>query len=186
MAPEGPPTDVAQLVAEHHAVVYRYAFRLTGSAADAEDLTQQAFLIAHQKGWQVREAESVRNWLFAVLRNCFLKANQKRRPVPAANLQLNLDSIPEDPPEHEEIDPQQLQAALDGLPPRYRLVLAMFYFEGLAYREIAEQLKLPIGTVMSRLARAKSHLRASLFQLGGESPADIEKKGSPKTPTRRG
>lgn len=181
MASDGPPVDVAQLVAEHHAAVYRYALRLTGVSADAEDLTQQVFLTAHQKGWQVREAGAMRSWLFSVLRNCFLKAAQKRRPVPAASLRLNLDSIPEQPREAPEIDPQSLQTALDGLPPRHRLVLAMFYYEGLAYRDIAAQLDLPIGTVMSRLARAKARLRGALF--GGKSGdvsernEDIQKTG---------
>ncbi len=180
MAPDGPATDVAQLVAEHHAAVYRYAFRLTGSTADAEDLTQQVFLTAYQKGWQVREAQSVRNWLYTVLRNCFLKSVQKRQPVPAVNLKLNLDSIPEEVPEAQEIDSEQLQEALNGLQPHYRLVVAMFYFEGLAYREIAEELKLPIGTVMSRLARAKSHLRAALFDLAPEGPTERKENGKQK------
>ncbi len=166
MAHEDCATDLARLVAEHHQPVYRYAFRLTGSAADAEDLTQQVFLIAHQKGWQVREKDSLRAWLFTVLRNCFLKGRRKRSPTPAANLELSLESVPERIPEEQEIDSDELQRALDSLPPRYRLVVAMFYYEGLAYREIAEKLGLPIGTVMSRLARAKSHLRQALFEPG--------------------
>jgi RNA polymerase sigma-70 factor (ECF subfamily) len=155
--------DPAQVVADHLESVYRYAFRLSGSAVDAEDLTQQVFLTAHQKQGQIRNAGSTRGWLFAILRHCFSKSCQKRRPTPAANLQLNVETIPADPPTGEAIDQEQLQLGIDQLPSPYRVVLAMFYFENCSYREIAEKLDLPIGTVMSRLARAKGHLRTYLF-----------------------
>jgi RNA polymerase sigma-70 factor (ECF subfamily) len=156
------------LVAEHHAAVYRYAFRLTGSAADAEDLCQQAFLIAHQKRDQVREAELVGRWLLAVVRNAFLKSRRRRAPMPAGGLEIDLASVPArvaDLPLAEafEIDQKQLQAAIDELPDEFKLPLVMFYFEEYSYREISEQLDLPPGTVMSRLSRAKSHLRRKLF-----------------------
>jgi RNA polymerase sigma-70 factor, ECF subfamily len=161
--------DIAQLVAEHHQVVYRYAFRLTGSIQDAEDLTQQVFLKAQQKLGQIRQQESVRGWLFAILRNYFLKNCQKRRPMPAGSLSLNIDALPAPAPNEGLVDQEQLQAALDQLPPKYRLVLTMFYFEDCSYRDIADQLQLPIGTVMSRLARAKGHLRNELFSPDRES-----------------
>ena len=158
--------EIAQLVAEHHQGVYRYAYRLTGSVPDAEDLTQQVFLAAHQKLGQLRKAESARGWLFAILRNCFIKNSQKRSPVPAENLQLNMNTIPETVPDQSHIDRERLQQALDALPAKFRLVLAMFYYEGCSYREIAERLDLPIGTVMSRLSRAKTYLRSYLFEPG--------------------
>lgn len=187
MASDGPAMDAAQLVAEHHQAVYRYAFRLTGSVADAEDLTQQVFLTAHQKGGQIRNEERVRSWLFAVLRNCFLKAKQKRRPVPAGSLKLNIDSIPEETPDDEAIDRERLQIALDQLPPKYRVALVMFYFEDRSYREIAEEMDLPIGTVMSRLARAKAQLRTSLFEPELPSAAGGPAVGGKqRTPSQRG
>ena len=164
MADEVAAMDVAQLVADHHRGVYRYAYRLAGSVPDAEDLTQQVFLVAQQKLAQLRNVESVRGWLFAILRNAFLKTCQKRRPVPAANLRMDVNTIPENVPNVEEIDREQLQAAINRLPDKQRLVLAMFYYEGCSYRQIARQLDLPIGTVMSRLARAKRHLRSKLFE----------------------
>src|SRR6516225_4025132 len=68
--------DLPRLVADHAEVLYRYAFRLTGSVADAEDLTQQTFLIAHQKLSQVREPAGARGWLFAVLRRVYLKSQR--------------------------------------------------------------------------------------------------------------
>jgi RNA polymerase sigma-70 factor (ECF subfamily) len=161
-----PLLDIQQLVADHHQSVYRYAFRLTGSVGDAEDLTQQVFLIAQQKLTQVRNAESVSSWLFTVLRHCFVKTCQKRRPILAGSIDLEIENVPDDVPRAEEIDREQLQRALGELSDPHRLVVTMFYFENLSYKEIAEKLDLPIGTVMSRLARAKGHLRARLFQAG--------------------
>src|SRR5688572_866462 len=75
-----PRPDIVALVREHHAVVYRYAFRLTGSAVDAEDLVQQAFLLAHQRLAQLRDGSKAAGWLMAIARNCFLKDKRRLRP----------------------------------------------------------------------------------------------------------
>lgn len=177
MASRGAGLDIERLVAEHYAALYRFAYRLTGSVHDAEDLTQQAFMAAQQKLGQIRDAASVRSWLFTVLRNAFLKSCQKKQPVPAGTLQLNMETIPTDPPPQEEIDRERLQQAIGELPPGFRVVLVMFYFENLSYREIAENLDLPIGTVMSRLSRAKGHLRSKLFE--PEHPPSTEETEDP-------
>jgi len=157
------PLEIRQLVLDHYQAVYRYAFRLTGSQADAEDITQQAFLLAHRKLHQIRDANKASGWLFAVLRSCYLKSIRRRRPTPAANLELNVDDIPDRLDRGEEIDRERLQQVLDELTDDAKLVLVLFYFEQLSYKEIAEQLDVAIGTVMSRLARAKSNLRARLL-----------------------
>ena len=96
--PDGPPAaasrpDITQLVLDHHEILYRYAYRLTGSVADAEDLTQQTFLVAHEKLGQVRQADSVRGWLFTVLRNGYLKNRRRTVPVAAASLGFDLDTV---------------------------------------------------------------------------------------------
>jgi RNA polymerase sigma-70 factor (ECF subfamily) len=168
--------DLTQVVADYHQDVYRYAYRLTGSAPDAEDLTQQVFLTAQECLGQLRDPENIRSWLFTVLRNSFFRSRKRRRPVAAGDLDLNIDSIPDEVPSSEAIDREQLQQALSELPPPYRIVVLMYYFEDCSYREIAEKLDLPIGTVMSRLARAKAALRTSLF--GSES-----RQASPQRPT---
>ncbi len=85
--------DVARIVAEHHQAVYRYAYRLTGSVHDAEDLTQEVFLVAQRKIGQLRNMDVAKSWLFAILRNCFLRDRQRKRPVAAADLELNVDSV---------------------------------------------------------------------------------------------
>lgn len=155
------PLELVRLVEEHHESVYRYAFRLSGSVPDAEDLTQQVFLIAHEKLGQVRDEGCVRSWLFTVLRRCFLKSRRRNVPTPASSLEVEMDQVPE-VLVVDEVDRELLQIALSELPDDYRVALLMFYFEGCSYREIAEKLELPIGTVMSRLSRAKGLLRRRL------------------------
>lgn len=155
--------DVGQLVAEHHKAAYRYAYRLTGSVQDAEDLTQEVFLVSIRKIGQLRDMDNARAWLFAVLRNCFLKQRQRRRPALAVNVSLNMDWVLAPPP-NEGFDQDRLQKALDQLPDTSRLMVTMYYFEECSYREIARRLEIPIGTVMSRLARAKGRLRSILFE----------------------
>jgi len=159
--------EIAQLVAEHHEAVYRYAYRLTGTVADAEDLTQQVFLTAQGKLGQLRKTESVRSWLFTILRHRFAKTCRRKKPIAAGSIELNVENIPAEVPDAEAIDRELLQRAVGQLPPLYRAVVTMFYYEDCSYREIAEKLDVPIGTVMSRLARAKAHLRAVLFSAEG-------------------
>ncbi len=144
---------MAQLVADYHQRLYRYAYRLSGSAADAEDLTQQAFLVAQQKLDQVRDADAVQGWLFTVLRNCYLKSRRRSVALPVS--ELDVDTLPAEAPTAE-IDSQELQAAIDTLAEEFKLVVLMFYFEHRSYREISELLEIPMGTVMSRLARARA------------------------------
>lgn len=159
-----------RLIQTHHAPLYRYAYRLSGSAADAEDLVQQVFVIACRKLDQVREPEHVTAWLFAVLRSCFLKSRRKQRPQSAGNLELNLNTVPDREPAPVEVDSDELQRALDQLPDDYKMVVMMFYFEHCSYKQIADRLELPIGTVMSRLARAKQKLRSDLHE---REPASV-------------
>lgn len=162
MAEHESRADITQLVADHHAVLYRYAYRLSGSPVDAEDLVQQTYLTALRKLDQVQSANAFRSWLFAVLRNTYLKSCRKRALVHAADWEISLENLPEEVREPPRVDSQELQAALDELPAEFRVVVLMFYFEHRSYKEIAVELDLPLGTVMSRLSRAKSHLRMRL------------------------
>ena len=159
MADRAAPLDVARLVADHHQALYRYAYRLSGSVADAEDLAQQVFLIAQQKSDQVRDALCARGWLFTVLRNCYLKSFRGRLPMVVSD--FDIDSVGDEAVE-QPFDGEQLQLAIDALGEEFKIVVLMFYFEHRSYREIAALLDVPMGTVMSRLARAKAHLRRSL------------------------
>ncbi|MGC3966773.1 MAG: sigma-70 family RNA polymerase sigma factor [Pirellulales bacterium] len=123
---------------------------------------------------QLREAEAARGWLMSILRNSFWKQLRKLRPATAGSLELDLNGIPAPPAIEPIVDGEQLQKALDRLPAESREVLMMFYFEELAYREIATALEVPIGTVMSRLARAKRRL----YELLAPPRDDAEQRGS--------
>ncbi|MFQ5730577.1 MAG: RNA polymerase sigma factor [Planctomycetaceae bacterium] len=168
--------DLTELVESHYAMLYRYAYRLTGSAADAEDLTQHTFLTAQTKLDQLRDPESARSWLFTIARNGYLKSLRSR---PSAAL-LSLESVAE--PEDEggagelEIDGERLQRVLNEMPEDFRTPIILFYFDEFSYKEIAGQMELPLGTVMSRLARGRAYLRrrlaSSLPQTAG-LPEDV-------------
>jgi RNA polymerase sigma-70 factor (ECF subfamily) len=162
MPSAGPVVDIAGLIAAHHAPLYRYAYRLTGMGADAEDLTQQAFLIAQQKLHQLREAERAAGWLYAILRSCYLKWRRKRFPMTSTLADLDMADVPQPVPELRAVDSEELQQVLGELHDDLRLILLMFYFEELSYKQIADELEVPIGTVMSRLSRAKQKLRERL------------------------
>ncbi len=171
MAGDRARPEITQLVLDHHREIYAYAYRLCGSIADAEDLSQSVFLTAHEKMDQLRDLENVRGWLYAILRSHFLKLCRKKRPVPAATLEMNFDELAEPVDDPIEIDREALLSALAGLPDTHRMVLVMFYFEQCSYQEIAKRLETPIGTVMSRLARAKARLRAELTSIGQDRAA---------------
>jgi RNA polymerase sigma-70 factor, ECF subfamily len=153
---------VQQLVDAYYEPLYRYAFRLAGGPADAEDLAQEAFCKAQLQLRQLRDPDRAKAWLFSILRNAYLhrvRSDQTRRQVP---LDAVGDLAAPDPEPLPEVEPNELQRALDELPEAFRTPVILFYFEEFSYRDIAEQMGVPLGTVMSRLARAKAHLRRRL------------------------
>jgi RNA polymerase sigma-70 factor (ECF subfamily) len=154
---------VEQLVEEHYTALYRYAYRLTGTQADAEDLTQDTFCQAQLKLPQLRDPSRVKAWLFSILRNAYLRRARAHKHEHALPLEWVGDVAERLPEQLPEIEPERLQEALGELPEAFRTPIILYYFEDFSYRDIAEQMDLPLGTVMSRLARAKAHLRARLF-----------------------
>jgi RNA polymerase sigma-70 factor (ECF subfamily) len=163
MGTSGGRRTVERLVDDHYVALYRYAYRLSGSSADAEDLTQEAYCKAQTNLPQLRDPERARPWLFSILRNAYLH----RRRADGRHTWVSLDGVgdvAEPPPDPlPEVDPEQLQLALNELPEVYRTPVILYYFEDFSYRDIAELMDRPIGTVMSRLARAKALLRSRLL-----------------------
>lgn len=156
-------TSVEVLIDDFHVLVFRYAYRLCGNQADAEDLTQQTFLSAQQNLGQLRSAAKARSWLLTICRNRFLKSRRRQEPLAISATDIEIEKIPGDVQPNDDIDQERLQRIIGELPDEYRVVVMMFYFEQLTYREIAEQLDVKLGTVMSRLSRAKAKLRGLLF-----------------------
>jgi RNA polymerase sigma-70 factor (ECF subfamily) len=155
--------NIQRLVDDHYQSLYRFAYRLTGNAAEAEDLTQETYCKAQANLLQLRDVERAKAWLFKILRNVYLQKARLSKRQPCLSLE-EIGELPERSTKSRDIEPEQLQKALDELPEGFRAPLVLYYFEEFSYRDIAEQMDIPIGTVMSRLARAKGHLRAQLLQ----------------------
>jgi len=153
---------IEELVAEQYVPLHRYAYRLSGCAAEAEDLTQEAFCQAQLKLNQLRDPGRAKAWLFSILRNTYLHRLRTARRQSTVSLEFVDDVVERLPEPLPEVEPQRLQEALNELPEDFRTPLILYYFEDFSYREIAEQMEVPLGTVMSRLARAKTHLRNRL------------------------
>jgi len=162
MAKPGSPRRIQQLVDQYYVGLYRYAYRLCGSSGDAEDLTQEAFCKAQQYLGQLRDLERAKPWLFRILRNTYLHRLRADQHQTCVSIE-GVGDLPDRPGARmPEVDPEQLQQALDELPEGFRTPIILYYFDDFSYRDIAEQMELPMGTVMSRLARAKAHLRNRL------------------------
>jgi len=159
---------IEQLVDRHYEAVYRFAYRLTGNVQDAAELTQEAFCVAQERLRQLRDPSRARAWLYKIARNLYLQNQRRLQQIPMGDGDLQLAAPP---PQHisaEEVDEEQLQRALNQLPEEFRTPLVLYYFGEHSYREIADILGIPIGTVMSRIARAKEKLRV-LLGLGVDS-----------------
>ena len=157
-----PQLGVRDLIDAHYEALYRYAYRLSGNSSDAEDLTQDTFGKAIARLSQLRDHERAKSWLFRILRNGYLhriRDDRRRKLVPLEAIGDLAERGPDVPPE---IDSAALQEALNELDETFRTPLILFYFEDFSYRDIAEQMDLPIGTVMSRLASAKGYLKSKL------------------------
>ncbi len=153
--------DLSELVRLHSGLLYRFAYRLCGSSADAEDLVQQAFLSAHRKLDQLREVEHAKGWLCAILRNVYLKSLRKQAAIGVVSLE-NVAEVEEERTIQDPIDREELQSILNEMPEEFRTPVILYYFQEFSYKEIAEQLDIPLGTVMSRLSRGKQHIRQRL------------------------
>jgi RNA polymerase sigma-70 factor (ECF subfamily) len=174
----GSRRTVERLVDEHYVSLYRYAYRLSGNGTDAEDLTQETFCTAQLKLGQLRKPDRVKSWLFTILRHAYLhriRADKHQHFVPVETLGEVAEAPPDPLPC---VEPERLQEALNELPEVFRTPIILYYFEDFSYRDIAEQMELPIGTVMSRLARAKAHLRGRLLPAVSEVGAESKRRAN--------
>lgn len=164
-----------QLVDAHYAPLYRFALSLTKNSSDAGDLTQQTFFIWAKKGEQLRDGTKAKSWLFTTLYREFLRVRRRAEHVTALE---DLSPLESDPPAPavdlvSGMDAQLVIEALQEVDEVYRVPLTLFYLQDLSYKEIAEALEVPIGTVMSRLSRGKSQLRAALARRDAGTSAKV-------------
>jgi RNA polymerase sigma-70 factor (ECF subfamily) len=154
--------DFEKLVKLYYRDLYRFGFSLTRSEADACDLTQQTFYIWANKGHQLKDLASVKGWLFTTLHREFLQTCRRRERFsdePISEAAENLPQVSADVVNR--MDAQTMLEALGQIDEGYRAPLVLYYMEDLSYKEIANVLEIPLGTVQSRIARGKMHL----FQL---------------------
>ncbi len=159
--PELQCPTLPELVDDYYDRLYRFAYRLSGSATDAEDLTQQTFLTAQTNLHQLREPEHAKAWMFTIMRNTYLKGRRRKIQTDVISLE-HAPEPSETADEAAQLRLEELQGVMDELPDEFREPLTLFYFQDFSYKEIADILEVPLGTVMSRLARGKKHLRKRL------------------------
>ncbi len=159
--------DYERIVAAHHEQLYRFAFSLAGNPDDAAELTQETYVRLLTKGGQLRDRTKVKTWLFTTLYRIFLGWKRRENRFPHVEIYAVEDELPPLTPEMaDEVDSSlAMETALD-LEEHFRAPLVLYYLQCLTYREIAEVLELPIGTVMSRLSRGKDLLRQRLASRG--------------------
>ena len=166
--------DFEKLVDDFYAALYRFGLALSRNETDAEDLTQQTFYLWASKGHQLRDPSKVKTWLFTSLYREFLarRRDQERfvesedgEELTAAEEQLSKSVV-------NQLDGAIAQRALLALSEHYRAPLILFYLQQHSYRQIAEILEIPVGTVMSRISRGKMQLRKLLAKGPEQSASD--------------
>ena len=180
MPPE--PTAFEAVVSAYYEPLYRFALGLSRSEADAADLTQRAFERFAEKAHTLRDAAKTKTWLFTTLYRDFLQQRRHATRFPESELDETFDAtIVELPRAEVAADANTAVAALHALEEPFRSTLALFYLQEHSYKEIAGILGVPIGTVMSRLARGKEMLRASIDD-SHDSTAALQAAGKGTSP----
>lgn len=144
----------------HMRSLYGTAFRMTRSQADAEDLVQETFLRALRSFDRFQAGTNIRAWLFTILHRTRVDALRKLGRTPQT-VEMEGEG-PAAPPAPESLSASGLEQALQGLPEGLRSAVVLRDVEGFSYREIADILEVPLGTVMSRLHRGRAALRQAL------------------------
>ncbi len=156
-------SHLAVIVREWYDPLYRFALSLSRDGEHALDLTQNAFHKLARHYDRLRDPAKVKSWLFSVVHREYLDHYRHQTRFPATTLDEAPELASERPHGGEaRLDGQRMMRLLGELDEKFRAPLAMFYLENFSYKEIADTLDIPIGTVMSRLRRAKDQLRLRL------------------------
>jgi RNA polymerase sigma-70 factor (ECF subfamily) len=167
---------------EHIDHLYSYAMVLTHNRAEAEDLVQETYVRALGANGRLRPDSNVKAWLFTILRNVWLNVLRSRVSGPRL-VEIDNDqgtaNVPAGPSQNPYVlyaakaEREQVRGAVQRLPAVFREVIVLREYEGLSYEEIARILGSPVGTVMSRLGRARSRLRVLLSEMRPTSPMQL-------------
>ncbi len=167
--------DFNDLVHLHYASLYRFALSLTRKESDAGDLTQQTFYVWATKGHQLQDTSKVKTWLFTTLHRQFLEIQRRQNRFPHYELEEVNEELPTiDPELANRVDSLSVLDLLAQVDAVYRAPVALFYLQDHSYKEIAEILEVPLGTVKSRIARGIGQLQHNLTK--NTPPADVLKR----------
>jgi RNA polymerase sigma-70 factor (ECF subfamily) len=179
---EGRPEPTIDL-SEYVDGLYSYALVLSRDRAEAEDLVQETCLRAIRAMGRLRPDGNPKSWIFTILRNIWFNQLRQWRTAPEV-VELDLDGVGANRAADTRKDPhatyvsnierEQVRAAIQQLPVEFREIIILREYEDLSYQEIATVLKCPLGTVMSRLARARSKLR-DLLSVESLAPRSVKK-----------
>ncbi|MGZ0656658.1 RNA polymerase sigma factor [Coraliomargarita sp. W4R53] len=149
-----------EIVSAYYQPLYRFGYSLAKNEHEAGDLAQQTFFIYAEKGDSLRDKSKVKSWLFTTLYREFLRRKRKDSRIDHYEPEmLEVVGGSEEPHIRRSMDANLAVEALEEVDEVYRQPLALFYMKDLSYKEIAETLGVPIGTIMSRLSRGKAQLR---------------------------
>src|SRR2546426_8722414 len=163
--------EFASLVDRYYAALYQFAFSRTRWESEASDLTQETFLIGATKGHQLRDRSKVKTWLFTTLHREFLERRRRQDRFPHVELAQAENEIP--PVMFEtlsEIDSSTVVETLGRLDAAFQAPVALFYLKDHSYKEIAEILGIPLGTVKSRISRGIAQLQQLLAPRADPKP----------------
>jgi RNA polymerase sigma-70 factor (ECF subfamily) len=160
--------------------LYKSALRMTRSVEDAEDLIQETYLKAYKYYGRFTEGTNFKAWLFKIMKNTFINSYRKKKIQPPKvdfdEIQEGLEETLMDRAQDSLIDPEsyiisseidaEVREALLDLPHDYKMVVLLADLQGFAYKEIADILAVPVGTVMSRLYRGRRMLERALLSFG--------------------
>ncbi|HME87702.1 MAG TPA: RNA polymerase sigma factor [Chthoniobacterales bacterium] len=151
--------EFEKLVNAYYGDLYRFGLSLTGNDGDACDLAQETFYVWAKKRHQLRNPASVKSWLFTTLHRQFLQTCRRRNRFKDEPIDESSPALPQVSADCvDRIDAQMLLRFLAKIEIDYRSPLVLYYLEDLSYKEIATALAIPLGTVQSRIARAKIKL----------------------------
>jgi RNA polymerase sigma-70 factor (ECF subfamily) len=167
--------DFETLVASYYRSLYKFAYSLTQAEAEACDLTQQTFYIWATKGHQLRDSSKVKTWLFTTLHREFLETRRRQTRFPHYELSQVDAELPQiSPARINQLDSPRVLQALASVDQVYQAPVALFYLQECSYKEIAEVLDVPMGTVKSRIARGIGQLQKLLAS--ESSPKNTKKE----------